>query len=47
VLSEAILKAFEAKMSLVVKVVYDTVETDSVRPIFLHRQGILTPSRSP
>ena len=41
------MKPFEARTSLVVTVVYDAEETDCVRPIFLHRQGILTPSRSP
>ena len=36
------MKTFEANTSLVVKVVDDTEETDSARPIFLHLQGLLT-----
>jgi hypothetical protein len=40
------LEAFEANTSLVVTVVYDAEESDCVRPRFLHRQGLLTPSRS-
>ncbi|MDP9144065.1 MAG: hypothetical protein M3N43_05125 [Actinomycetota bacterium] len=41
------MKAFEANTSLVVKVIDDTEENDSARPIFLHLQGLLTPYRSP
>jgi hypothetical protein len=44
---EAMVKAFEANTSLVVTVVYNAEESDGVWPSVLHRQGLLTPSRSP